>query len=85
MSMAKVMIVDDSPTEVHVLTTMLTKNGHGSDSDGCRHAGNEWFSGDTPDIKKYRNVIDTGHNGHYQRSGNRQGMGDAPGRQRLHR
>ena len=28
MSMAKVMIVDDSPTEVHVLTTMLTKNGH---------------------------------------------------------
>jgi twitching motility two-component system response regulator PilH len=27
-SMAKVMIVDDSPTEVHVLTTMLTKNGH---------------------------------------------------------
>lgn len=26
--MAKVMIVDDSPTEVHVLTTMLTKNGH---------------------------------------------------------
>lgn len=26
--MAKVMIVDDSPTEVHVLTTILTKNGH---------------------------------------------------------
>ena len=26
--MAKLMIVDDSPTEVHVLTTMLTKNGH---------------------------------------------------------
>ena len=28
MSMAKVLIVDDSPTEVHVLQTMLTKNGH---------------------------------------------------------
>ena len=28
MRMAKVMIVDDSPTEVHVLQTMLTKNGH---------------------------------------------------------
>ena len=28
MNMAKVMIVDDSPTEVHVLQTMLTKNGH---------------------------------------------------------
>ena len=26
--MAKVLIVDDSPTEVHVLTTILTKNGH---------------------------------------------------------
>ena len=26
--MAKVLIVDDSPTEVHVLQTMLTKNGH---------------------------------------------------------
>jgi len=26
--MAKIMIVDDSPTEVHVLQTMLTKNGH---------------------------------------------------------
>ena len=26
--MARVMIVDDSPTEVHVLQTMLTKNGH---------------------------------------------------------
>jgi twitching motility two-component system response regulator PilH len=26
--MAKVLIVDDSPTEVHVLQIMLTKNGH---------------------------------------------------------
>lgn len=26
--MAKILIVDDSPTEVHVLQTMLTKNGH---------------------------------------------------------
>ena len=26
--MAKVLIVDDSPTEVHVLTGMLNKNGH---------------------------------------------------------
>ena len=26
--MAKVLIVDDSPTEVHILKTMLTKNGH---------------------------------------------------------
>lgn len=26
--MAKVLIVDDSPTEVHVLQTMLSKNGH---------------------------------------------------------
>lgn len=26
--MAKILIVDDSPTEVHVLQTMLEKNGH---------------------------------------------------------
>ncbi len=26
--MAKIMVVDDSPTEVHVLQTMLTKNGY---------------------------------------------------------
>lgn len=26
--MAKILIVDDSPTEVHVLQTMLSKNGH---------------------------------------------------------
>ena len=26
--MAKILIVDDSPTEVHVLQIMLTKNGH---------------------------------------------------------
>ncbi len=26
--MAKILVVDDSPTEVHVLQTMLEKNGH---------------------------------------------------------
>ena len=26
--MAKILVVDDSPTEVHVLTTILEKNGH---------------------------------------------------------
>jgi len=30
--MARILIVDDSPTEVHVLNGILTKNGHSVDS-----------------------------------------------------
>jgi len=30
--MARVLIVDDSPTEIHVLSGMLEKNGHQVDS-----------------------------------------------------
>ena len=29
--MAKVLVVDDSPTEIHVLKTLLEKNGHDVD------------------------------------------------------
>ena len=44
--MAKILIVDDSPTEVHVLQTMLTKNGYDtivatSGEDGVNMAGKE--------------------------------------------
>jgi len=28
LKMAKILVVDDSPTEVHVLQTILEKNGH---------------------------------------------------------
>ena len=37
--MARVLIVDDSPTEVHVLKTMLEKNGHQTDSVDNAEAG----------------------------------------------
>ncbi|MDA3870055.1 MAG: response regulator, partial [Gammaproteobacteria bacterium] len=30
--MAKILIVDDSPTEIHVLKTLLEKNGHDVDA-----------------------------------------------------
>lgn len=37
--MARVLIVDDSPTEVHVLKIMLEKNGHEADSVDNAEAG----------------------------------------------
>lgn len=37
--MARVLIVDDSPTEVHVLKTMLENNGHQVDSVDNAEAG----------------------------------------------
>ena len=37
--MARVLIVDDSPTEVHVLKTMLESNGHEVDSVDNAEAG----------------------------------------------
>jgi len=37
--MARVLIVDDSPTEIHVLTSMLEKNGHQVDAVDNAEAG----------------------------------------------
>lgn len=37
--MARILIVDDSPTEVHVLSGILTKNGHTVDSVDNAEAG----------------------------------------------
>ncbi len=37
--MARVLIVDDSPTEIHVLTGMLEKNGHQVDAVDNAEAG----------------------------------------------
>ncbi len=60
--MAKILIVDDSPTEVHVLQTMLTKNGHeiivaGTGEDGIEMAKNE-----SPDLV-LMDVVMPGMNG----------------------
>jgi len=48
--MAKVMIVDDSPTEVHVLTTMLTKNGHDVITAVSGEDGVEMAKSEQPDL-----------------------------------
>jgi len=48
--MAKVMIVDDSPTEVHVLTTMLTKNGHEVIAAVSGEDGVEMAKSEQPDL-----------------------------------
>ncbi len=48
--MAKVMIVDDSPTEVHVLQTMLTKNGHEVVIATSGEQGIELAISETPDL-----------------------------------
>ncbi len=37
--MARILIVDDSPTEIHVLTGMLQKNGHDVDAVDNAEAG----------------------------------------------
>ena len=46
--MSLVLIVDDSPTEQHVMSRVLEKHGFETllASDGHRHAGHERFSGD---------------------------------------
>jgi len=48
--MAKVMIVDDSPTEVHVLTTMLAKNGHEVITAASGEDGVEMAKTEQPDL-----------------------------------
>ncbi|RKZ57787.1 MAG: response regulator [Gammaproteobacteria bacterium] len=48
--MARVMIVDDSPTEVHVLTTMLTKNGHEVITASSGEDGVEMAKTEKPDL-----------------------------------
>ena len=50
MSMAKVLIVDDSPTEVHVLQTMLTKNGHDVVVATSGEQGVEMAKAESPDL-----------------------------------
>lgn len=48
--MAKVLIVDDSPTETHKLTTMLERHGHTVSSAGNGADGVEKAKAERPDI-----------------------------------
>lgn len=48
--MANIFIVDDSPTEVHVLKAMLEKNGHIVDSADNAEAGIKQITAKQPDL-----------------------------------
>ncbi len=48
--MAQVLIVDDSPTEIHVLTTILEKNGHSVDTANSGEEGVEKAKATKPDL-----------------------------------
>jgi len=48
--MAQILIVDDSPTEIHVLKTMLEKNGHQTLSATSGEEGVEMAVKEKPDL-----------------------------------
>ncbi len=48
--MAQILIVDDSPTEIHVLKTMLEKNGHQTVSATSGEEGVEMATKTMPDL-----------------------------------
>lgn len=48
--MARIFIVDDSPTEIHVLKAMLEKNGHEVDSADNAEQGIEQITATQPDL-----------------------------------
>ncbi len=60
--MAKIMIIDDSPTEVHVLQTMLTKNGHQVVAASYGEEGVELAKEELPDLV-LMDVVMPGMNG----------------------
>ena len=60
--MAKIFIVDDSPTEVHVLKSMLEKNGHTVESADNAEAGIEQITAKQPDLV-LMDVVMPGMNG----------------------
>lgn len=60
--MARVLIVDDSPTEIHVLKTMLEKNGFEIMSASSGEEGVELVKRDHPDVV-LMDVVMPGMNG----------------------
>lgn len=60
--MANIFIVDDSPTEVHVLKVMLEKNGHVVNSADNAEAGIELITANKPDLV-LMDVVMPGMNG----------------------
>jgi len=60
--MANIFIVDDSPTEVHVLKAILEKNGHTVESADNAEAGIEQITAKMPDLV-LMDVVMPGMNG----------------------
>jgi len=60
--MANIFIVDDSPTEVHVLKAILEKNGHKVESADNAEAGIEQITANKPDLV-LMDVVMPGMNG----------------------
>lgn len=60
--MANIFIVDDSPTEVHVLKSILEKNGHTVESADNAEAGIEQITAKQPDLV-LMDVVMPGMNG----------------------
>lgn len=101
--MARILIVDDSPTEMYKLTGMLEKHGHvvlkaenGADGVALARqekpdvvlmdivdAGPQRLSGDASAHKRSGNRQHPGDRRDDQGSGNRHGLGPAPGCQGL--
>ena len=48
--MARILIVDDSPTELHILSSILTKHGHQVNTAGSGEEGVERAKADKPDL-----------------------------------
>ena len=60
--MARIFIVDDSPTEIHVLKTILEKNGHSVESADNAETGIEQITAKKPDLV-LMDVVMPGMNG----------------------
>ena len=60
--MARVLIVDDSPTEIYVLKTMLEKHGHQTSQAGSAEEGIAKAKSDKPDLV-LMDVVMPGTNG----------------------
>ncbi len=60
--MARILIVDDSPTEMHVLKTMLEKNGHEALTAANGEEGIETATAEKPDLV-LMDVVMPGMNG----------------------
>ena len=102
--MALILIVDDSPTEVHVMKKALEKSGYQTataqdGAEGVRMAremtpdlifmdvvmpGSQRLPGDAHARQRSEDQDHSDHHGHLEGPGDRQDLGPAPGRGRLH-